>query len=272
MIRIRNVARILAAASLCLAGLATAQTAAPNTIGVVVMHGKGGSPTRHVSGLASFLGQKGILVANLDMPWSGRREYDVPVEAAEKEVDAALAAMRAQGAGKLFVIGHSQGGVFAIHYGSKHPVDGVIAIAPGGNVANPVFRKELGPMVEKVRQLIAEGKGNQRLRLNDYESSKGTLTVTTTPAAYLSWFDPEGAMNQLKSSKALSPQTPVLFVAPKNDYPGLVRVKSMMFEALPKHPLTRMVEPDASHLEAPSAAREEIVRWIAEVSSAPVQR
>lgn len=124
---IRHLPRLLAAAPLGFAPLAPAQAPpAP----------------------ASFLEQKGYLVANLEMPWSGRREYDVPVDA------------------------------------------------------------ETGP------------------------------------------------------------QVPVLFVAPKNDYPGLVRVRPMMFDALPRHALTRMAEPDASHIDAPSAAREETARWIAEVAGA----
>ncbi|NNU42411.1 hypothetical protein [Ramlibacter montanisoli] len=106
---IRLIPRLLAAATLAFAQLAPAQAPAAPGIAVVVMHGKGGSPARHVNGLASFLEQRGYLVANLEMPWSGRREYDVPVDAAEKEVDAALDAMRARGAGKVFVAGHSQG-------------------------------------------------------------------------------------------------------------------------------------------------------------------
>jgi predicted N-acetyltransferase YhbS len=35
------------------------------------MHGKGGSPTKYVSDLASSLKDEGYLVANLEMPWSG---------------------------------------------------------------------------------------------------------------------------------------------------------------------------------------------------------
>jgi len=62
------------------------------------MHGKGGSLARHVSDLASSLEKNGYLVANLEMPWSGRRDYDVSVSAAEKGVQSALAALRDKGA------------------------------------------------------------------------------------------------------------------------------------------------------------------------------
>jgi hypothetical protein len=60
----------------------------------------------------------------------------------------------------------------------------------------------------------------------------------------------------------------VLFIAPKNDYPALQRIKQMMFDALPKNALTRMYEPQSSHLDAPSASLDEIVRWTGEVAGA----
>lgn len=236
-------------------------------IGIVVMHGKGGSPTKFVAGLAGQLEQQGFLVANLEMPWSGRREYDVTVAAAEAEVEAALNSLRSKGANRLFVAGHSQGGLFALHFGVGHTVDGIIAIAPGGNVASQMFREKLSDSVELARRLAAEGKGDDKARFMDFESSRGTNTIVTTPRIYLDWFAPEGAMNQLQASKALNPAIPVLFVAPTGDYPGLQRVKQQMFDALPRNPRTKLHEPEASHLGAPSAAAGEIVEWTSAIAN-----
>lgn len=114
------VALVIAMAALILP--AAAQPVAKT--GVIVMHGKGGSPERFVSDLALGLERKGHLVANLEMPWSGRREYDKNVDGADQEVSAAIAGLRAQGAQKVFIAGHSQGGVYALHYASRFPVDG----------------------------------------------------------------------------------------------------------------------------------------------------
>lgn len=233
-------------------------------IGIVIMHGKGGHPTRLVAGLASFLEEKGYLVANMEMPWSGRRQYDVDVSAADKEVEAALAELRRKGATKVFIAGHSQGGLFALHCGGRQAVDGVIAIAPGGNVANAIFRQQLGDYVEQARKLVAEGKGNETTRFFDYEGAKGTFPVMTTPAAYLSWFDPNSAMNQLNATRNV--KVPVLYIGPTNDYPGLIKVKHQMYGALPRHTLTKLYEPNAGHTDAPNASREEIVRWISQVA------
>ncbi|MGA0033200.1 MAG: hypothetical protein ACO3HA_07675 [Burkholderiales bacterium] len=120
--------------------------------------------------------------------------------------------------------------------------------------------------MNRARLMVAGGKGDERAMFNDFEGSKGMLNVHTTAAVYLTWFDPDGAMNQLKSSQALPTNVPVLFVAPTDDYPGLKRTKHTMFGALPRNPLTRLYEPDADHLNAPVAAIDEIMRWTAEVT------
>lgn len=235
-------------------------------IGFVLMHGKGCSP-QCVSDMAGRLEQQGFLVANLEMPWSGRRDYDVSVQSAESEVETALSSLRSKGAQKVFVAGHSQGGLFALYFGTKHAVDGVIAIAPGGNVSSPLFREKLGESLELARKLLAEGKGEEKTRLLDFESAKGTYPIVTTPEAYVGWFDPDGAMNQLKAVQSLSPTTPVLFIVPTKDYPGLLKVKQEMFDALPKNPHTKLYEPDSSHTGAPSASVKEIIDWTSAIAN-----
>lgn len=263
--------RFLFALILPIVGLLASQTAIAETdgakIGIVVMHGKGGSPTKFVADLARSLEAEGYLVANLEMPWSGRRDYDVPVSAAEAEVETALSGLRSKGARKLFVAGHSQGGLFALYFGNKHAVDGIVAIAPGGNIANQVFGEKLGGFVESARKLVAEGKGDEKTKLADFEGAKGTYPIVTTPAIYLTWFDPAGAMNQMKAVQGMNPATPVLFIVPTSDYPGLLRVKQPMFDALPKHPRTRLYEPDANHVGAPTASIREIADWTKAVAN-----
>src|SRR5690349_18189374 len=93
----------LALAYLVLPACALAAAAQSEPIGAVIMHGKGGSPTGLVAGLASVLEKKGFLVANLEMPWSEKRDYDVTAEKGEQEVEAALAGLRKKGAKKVFV-------------------------------------------------------------------------------------------------------------------------------------------------------------------------
>jgi len=263
--------RLLFALVVLIAGIFAAppaiSQAGDSKVGIVVMHGKSGSPARLVSELASALDRDGILVANLEMPWSGRRQYDVNVSAAEAEVDAALSSLRSKGAQKLFVAGHSQGGVFALYYGSKHPVNGIIAIAPGGDPDSPVFRDRLGSTVALARKLVADGKGEEKAELSDFEGSRGLFTVNAAPSVYLTWFEPDGAMNQLRAMRSIDRTIPVLYIVPTNDYPGLLQLKNL-FGYLPRNPHTRLYEPRASHREAPSASSREIAAWTAAVAKA----
>lgn len=247
--------------------LAVAAQSSASAIGIVVMHGKGGSPGTLIAPFAAGLEQNGYRVANLEMPWSGKRGYDKDVAATEQEVTAALDALRGKGAKKLFVAGHSQGAVFAIHYATKHPLDGLVIIAPGGNVATSFYQQQVGASVARARNLVASGKGDERGEFDEYEGAKGNWTVNTTAAIYLAWFDPEGAMNQEKSSRTLPQSLPVLHVAPTSDYPAMLRAKQAMFAALPKNPLTRLYEPNADHRGAPRASINEIIRWTTEVAA-----
>ena len=257
---------LLISALLCLpwASLHAQSTAA---IGVVVMHGKGGNPDGLTAPLADGLKQRGFWVANLEMPWSRRRSYDVDVATADKEVAAAITAMRKQGAKKIFMAGHSQGAVYALHFAGSHPLDGLVIIAPGGNVATAFYQGKVGASITQAREMIAQGKEGEDGEFDEFEGSKGRWTVKTRPMTYLSWFVANGAMNQLKSSAALPKSLPVLHVAPTSDYPALMRAKQEMFDALPEHPLKRLYEPNSDHRNAPRDSVDEIAKWIAEVAA-----
>ena len=242
--------------------------AAQDLLGAVVMHGKGGSPTRLVADLAKSLESKGFLVANLEMPWSGKRDYDVTATKAEEEVDAALDAMRKQGAKKVFVIGHSQGGVFALHLAGRINADGFVTIAPGGSTANRYFYERISDSFIRAKELVAAGKGNEPAELYDYENARGNYPVKSTPAVYVTWFDPAGAMSQERAVKVVNPNVPVLWVGPTRDYPGLLKFSLPLYRDLPKNPQTRLYEPNADHRGAPTAAADEIARWMREIASA----
>jgi pimeloyl-ACP methyl ester carboxylesterase len=240
--------------------------AQPGTIGIVIMHGKGASPTGLVANLAQTLEGRGYLVTSLEMPWSGKRNYDVPVARGEEEVEAALAGLRGKGAIKVFVAGHSQGGMFALHLAGKLIVDGVICIAPGGNADHYFFREKVREGLARARQLVAEGKGGEPAPLDDFEGARGTYQVVAVPAAYVTWFDPEGAMNMERAARTARPAAPVLWIVPRRELPGLRKTNIPMFQSLPANPLTRLYEPDSDHRGAPAASADEIARWITEVA------
>ena len=254
----------LAAAALALPG-ADAQ---PLPLGVVVMHGKGGMPQRYVSDLAEALARNGYLVANLEMPWSRLRNFAAPVAEAEAAVAAALSQLRDQGAKRSFVAGHSLGGAYALYLAGRLDADGYILIAPGGDVSNPFFRQSLVGL-PKAEELVAAGKGDVPTQLEDYEGGRGTYTIETIPVHYLAWHAADSPMNMTRAVRAANPGSPVLFIIPTRDYPGLLRSSPALFAMLPRNPLTRLYRPDSDHLNAPGASAEEIVRWTREVAAMP---
>lgn len=260
---------VVAAATLAVASASLPALAQSRVNGAVVMHGKGGSPARIVSDLADALAAKGFVVANLEMPWSGSRAYDVDTAHADKEVEAAIAGLKAKGAGRIFVIGHSQGGAFALHFASVHPVDGIVAIAPGGSVDGKIYLEQVGESLARARRLVAEGKGGEKQRFDDYEGSRQNFSVVSPSAAYVTWFDPLGAMSMTRSLREFPASVPVLWVSPTGDYPGLRKSSRHFYAQLPRNPLHRYVEPDASHLGAPKAAIPDILAWTAAVAATP---
>jgi len=121
--------------------------------------------------------------------------------------------------------------------------------------------------VARARKLVADGTGDDKASFLDFEGSKGTYVVVCTAANYLSWFDPDGAMNELTAVRRMKPEVPVLFIVPKGDYPVLLKAGQAMFDALPHHPLTTLYQPDSTHLDAPVASLAEIERWTTAVVS-----
>lgn len=261
---------LLAGLLLVLLGLplhALAQSRPPQ-VGVVLMHGLTGHPMS-MSTLDYALRQKGYKVANLEMPWSMNRMHDVPVEAAESMVQDALQSLRNQGARRLFVAGFSKGGLFATYFATRNSIDGLIAIAPNGGSNTTVNAKAL----EQARALVAEGKGNERTLLDQYSPmANRTYPMPTVPSAYLSWFDPEGAMHSVRIYQSIPAGLPVFLVVPTNDYPNLLRAKDAIFAGLPPHPLHRLYEPEGSHAMAVNTSATEAVRWIGRVAATPPRR
>ncbi len=88
-------------------------------LGVVLLHGKGGTPTSMIEGLNESLRKEGALVDAPELPWSARRIYDATYEQAMTEIDAAVERLKLAGAKNIAVIGHSLGANAAIGYAAR---------------------------------------------------------------------------------------------------------------------------------------------------------
>jgi len=235
-------------------------SAAPGDLGIVLMHGKGGSPSGYVRELASALKSKGYLVSTPVMPWSDRRIYDATFDEAMTEIDREVDSLRQKGAKLVVVAGHSLGANAALGYASSRDrAGGIIALAPGHAPELPRFTQRVGPDVARAKELIAAGKGKEKQRFSDVNQGR-VFDVQATAEVYLSWFDPEGPAVMPKSAASFKIPTPLLFVVGSRD--PTAPAKEYIFDKAPPHPGSRFVTMSADHTGVPAAAIDEILTWL----------
>jgi pimeloyl-ACP methyl ester carboxylesterase len=255
-------ARALAALAV-VAGLsfaATAQSADLQGVGVVYLHGKGAWPGAADGGILSTLAEEGALVATPELPWSFKRKYGATYEQAMAEIDAAAAGLKAQGARRIMVIGHSLGANAAIGYAARHPdLAAVVALAPAHLPEAEGLRSHTQEAIAEAKQLVAAGQGDVPHRFPDMAQGI-PLTATATPLVYLSMFDPDGPAVIPKNAEAMGP-VPLLWVVGTLD-PIARRGPDYAFKFGAKNPKSRYIEVFAGHLTTPLAARSQVVEWI----------
>ena len=271
MNRRRVIALILTRLLLALAALFLTQNlagAAPDAdlhgLGVVYLHGKAAWPGGLNGGILGALQDEGALVATPEMPWSFHRRYAATYDQAMAEIDAAATGLKAKGATRIVIIGHSLGANAAIGYAARHPgLAGIVALAPGHLPETEGMRSFVADAVERAKALIAAGKGDVPQTFPDMAQGL-PLIATATPVVYLSMFDPDGPAVIPKNAAALGAAVapvPLLWVVGKLD-PIDRRGPDYAFNAAAKNPKSKYIEVFAGHLTTPLAARKQVVDWI----------
>jgi drug/metabolite transporter (DMT)-like permease len=251
----------IAAALAALASLAFAQWAVAGDLGVVLLHGKGGSPTGYIRGLADALQAKGYPVAAPAFAWSKDRIYDASFEAAMLEIDQAAQELRQKGAKSIVVAGHSLGANVALGYAARREgLAGVIALAPAHSPESANFARRLSGEVSRARDLVAAGRGKERLRFGDLNQGQ-SVAVNATPEIYLSWMDPDGAAVMPRSAAAFKASTPLLVVNGQFDRSS--RGPDYFFDKAPPHPKSKFVVVSSDHFDVPAAAVDVVESWLA---------
>jgi len=232
--------------------------------GVVFLHGKGAWAGGFNGGILSSLEEEGALIAKPEMPWSYHRRYGATFEQAMGEIDAAVAGLKAKGATRIVIIGHSLGANAAIGYAARHSdLAGVVALAPGHLPEVDPMRSYVSEAVARAKKLVAAGQGNVRQDFPDMAQSI-PLTTTATPVVYLSMFDPNGPAVIPKNTAvmgAAAHPVPFMWVAGKLD-PIDSRGPEYAYNAAARNPKSKYVEVFAGHLTTPMVAHERVVEWI----------
>lgn len=254
--------RLLVAAACLVVPLsaALAQSSTLAGFGIVLLHGKGGTPTSMIEGLSETLKKEGALVEAPELPWSSRRIYDATYDQAMAEIDLAVQKLKWAGATRIVVAGHSLGGNAAIGYASRRPdLAAVIALAPGHLPEAWALRIRTKGAIAKARQLVADGKGDVRISFPDLAQGI-PFQVRATPNVYLSMFDPEGPAVIPRNAAAMGAM-PFLWVVGVGD-PIFFHGRDYGFDLGAKHPKSKYLVIPGLHLTTPFQARGSIVDWL----------
>jgi pimeloyl-ACP methyl ester carboxylesterase len=242
-----------------LAVAAPLQAAGLQGTGVVFLHGKAMWPGAFDGGIPRALEAEGAQVVSPEMPWSFTRIYGATFEQAMTEIDTAVAGLKAKGASRIVIIGHSLGANAAIAYAARRSVvAAVVAIAPGHLPETPEMRARTRDALAEARQMYAAGQQDRRT-WPDIVQGFPTF-ASATPAVYLSMFDPDGPAVIPKNTAALR-SIPFLWVVGDGD-PIHERGRDYAFARGAKNPASRYMEVTAGHLTTSLAARAQVVEWL----------
>ncbi|HZP99200.1 MAG TPA: alpha/beta fold hydrolase [Reyranella sp.] len=232
--------------------------------GVVLLHGKWGTPEGPTRPLEVALRGAGFRVIARDMPWSDTRAYDKDLDGAMAEIDAQMAELRAAGVMHLVVAGQSLGANMALAYAARHPeLDGVVAISPGHAPERMRRNSEIAEDLQRARAMLSSGRGGSYLNFEDINQGR-TRQVSAKPAVFISYFDPDGGAVMPRNAARLSPHTALLWVVGRHDRmsdagPGYA------FDRAPKNPLSAYRVVEADHFSAPMVSRQVVVDWLKEL-------
>ena len=237
-------------------------------IGVVFLHAKGAAPdARPTAGLISAMRAEGMEVVVPELPWSRSRRYDASYQDALKEVHQAVQALRTKGAKTVVVAGHSLGANGAIGYAANYQdANGVVAIAPGHSPELTGFQKRLGDSVTRARAMVDAGDGSKPAEFKDVNQDS-TSTIKTSPAVYLSYFDPEGPAVMPNNAMDLKEGTALLWIVGEDDRMAKLG-QDYAFNLASANPLNTYVVVGGGHKDTPSVGEKEVIAWIKRVAAA----
>lgn len=235
---------------------------AAGKLGIVLMHGLQGEPSRGIADLAFALDAAGYLVERPEMCWSRFRLYDRSYLDCARDVDVAVARLKKRGADGIVVAGMSQGGSYAIAYGARHQgLEGIIALAPAPPVDRMAHRPEIRESLEKANAMIAAGKGDASDTFTSFNLAP--FSVKTTAAIYVSFLAPDSPGFMPANTPKLT--APLLWVAGDSDRSQLG--PDYAFAKAPSHPLNRYVVVHGGHLQTPDAGRDAVLAWLKELAA-----
>jgi pimeloyl-ACP methyl ester carboxylesterase len=225
--------------------------------GVVLLHGKQGSPANY-NILGGPMKAHGAVVVTPLMAYARSRMYDARLAHEDEIIDAALDDLRAGGFTKVALGGYSEGGGHALTYAAEHRrrLDALIIMAPVSHAGQDVSEE-----LQRASRLISEGQGDVRTIFVDSNAARvipaTNFYVTATPKVYVDWHDT--VLATAAKAARVPPSVPVLWINALHDFS--LTYQRAAASALPKNPRRRYVELDTYHLDVPDEAVSTVLEW-----------
>jgi esterase/lipase len=227
------------------------------TVGVVMMHGKHGTPGQ-LQQLAGTVADAGFAVERPEMCWSAARIYDRTYLECFADIDAAAARLKERGATAIVVLGMSLGGNAALGFGARrHGLAAIIALAPAHAPEFLGRRPEIAQSIAKAQAEVAAGRGDVKATFDDVDLGKN-FTVSTTSAIYLSFFGPDSPAVMPENAAHLT--APLLMVSGNSD--PTQKNAGNIFARVPSDPRNKHVAVEADHMGTPAASIAIVPAWL----------
>jgi esterase/lipase len=238
---------------------------AAEKIGVLLLHGKAGG-NKSIYHLSGELESAGFLVEMpSSTPWSPNRIYDRTYLETLKELDGAVDKLKAAGATRVVVGGHSIGANVALGYAANRKgLAGLIVLGAGHFISGKFMGKKLGKYVARAKKMIAAGKGKEAADFDDINQRK-EISREMTAEIYQSWFDKGGPANMRTNAASLPGDLPVLWVAGEDDRVASKVLKRLVWSKMVGNPKNRFVIVNGGHVATPDNAVEEVIDWLKEL-------
>ena len=256
----------LAARVLCLlllAMLGAGSAGAADAIGVVLLHGKHGTPKQFAT-LGGAISGAGYALETPEMCWSQKRIYDGSFAACSADITAAVNRLKAKGITRIVIGGASLGALAAFAYAAAHPdvAAGVIGLAPAANPQGLDKVPDIARDVAAAEGAVAAGQGDTPVVFDDQLNGK-PLKVKTTSRIYLDFLGPKSPLIMATTLPKL--KAPLLWVAGTEDDTQAVGPKA--YARVPKNALSEYVEVDADHEGTPDASVAAVINWLASLKA-----
>lgn len=253
-------------------GLSACGLWAQEKVGVLLLHGKspGSNSDPSMRSLMHRLERDGMEAVFPQMPWSRTRYLDGNWDGAMREMQEHVAGLRAKGATRIVIVGHSMGSPAALSYAARHGgVDALVLFAPGHVPRSYYSSTKLVTVrqsIDEARAMLAAGKGEEVANFNDINQGRAQ-NVRMKAVDYLSFFDPGSDAEMGVTAPRVPADVAVLTVIGNSD-PLFSRVRDYFHDKLPHNPKTQLLEVTATHLTTPEVATPQAIEWIKQVTAA----